>query len=377
MSKVIYFDSASKTIPYEEVISTYVEIQKAFFANPSSIHFEGVKALRYLDLCREKILNNLKVKNRDVVFTSSATESNNLAIKGFALKYKNRGKHIISTIYEHESVKEALKQLEDEYGFKVTYLVPDSNGVISVDDVLKNITNETILISIMAVNNEIGSVNDIAAIGKELINYPKLCFHVDAAQAIGKVDIDYSNVDLLTISAHKIHGLVGSACLIIKKNLNLLPLLSGGGQELGLRSSTIDIANVAAFTYAFERSIKERNRHYETIKPLADKLLNYLNEHKDIYHVNSSGINPYVINFSTITKKGSVVVEALSRIGIMVSSTSACSSNKEKGSYVVASICNNPNVYNNTIRVSLSYLNNEEEMKEFIKSLDLIIKEIR
>lgn len=377
MNKIIYFDSASKTIPYAESIDKYNEIQKMYFANPSSIHFEGVKASRYVDSCREEILKSLKLTNRDVIFTSSATESNNLAIKGFCLKYKNRGKHIISSIYEHESVKEALNQLQNEFGFEVTYLLPDENGHITTDNVISHIQNDTILVSIMAVNNEIGSINDIVSISKSLLKYPKICFHVDAAQAVGKTQIDFSNVGMLTVSSHKLHGLVGSAALVIKKNLLLLPIFSGGGQEFGLRSGTVDIANIASFTYALSRSIKEYSLHFNNVKKLADLLYNYLNQHSDVYRINSNKENPFIINFSTITKKGSVVVEALSRRGIMVSSTSACSSNKEKGSYVVASINKDSNVYNNTIRVSLSYLNSEEEMNYFIESLDSIIKEIR
>ncbi|MCQ2802495.1 MAG: cysteine desulfurase [Bacilli bacterium] len=376
-NKIIYLDSASKTIPYEECFEVFNNAQKQYFANPSSIHFEGVKALRYIDGCREEILNALSLSNKNILFTSSATEANNLALKGFAFKYKNRGKHIISTSYEHESVKEALKQLEEEFGFEVTYLKPNSEGVISVSDVISQIRKDTILVSIMAVNNEIGSINDIDAIGKELKKYPKICFHVDAAQAIGKIKMDFNQVDLLTISGHKIHGFVGSAALIFKKNLVVLPMFSGGGQEFGLRSSTLDIANISVLTYALKTSIKEGKNHFDSVSKLSTLLYEYLSKHPEKYHINSNNKNPYIVNFSTISKKGSVVVEALSRNGIMVSSTSACSSYKEKGSYVVESINSDPNVFNNTIRVSFSYLNTVSEIETFIKTLDKIVEEIR
>ena len=375
-NKIIYFDNAAKSIPYDEVINVYNEATRKYFANPSSIHFQGVKTQRIIDKCKDEIKSLLKMNNHQVVFTSSATEANNLAIKGFCLKYKKRGNHIITSEYEHPSVLEVLRQLEKEFGFEVTYLKPNKKGVIEVNDVINNIRHDTILVSIMAVNNEIGTINPISEIAKELKKYPKIVFHVDAAQAIGKIDIAYQDVDMVSISGHKTHGLVSSSALLIRKNLELLPLFSGGEQEYGYRSGTVDVAMALALLEAIKISLKDLKAHYEKVSLLADKLLNYLKNNPDLYEINGDS-NPYIVNFSSRTKKGSVIVEALSRKGIMVSSTSACSSYKQKGSYVVSSLGKDDNISLNTIRVSFSYLNELEEVDEFIDALKEIIGAIR
>ena len=380
MNKIIYLDNASKTIPYPEVVEKYNEISATYFANPSSIHALGARANRELELGKEEILKLFKLPNHRVIYVSNATEANNLAIKGTALKYKNRGKHIITTAYEHPSVLEAFRQLADEFGFDVTCLLPNSDGVITSESVKKVLRDDTILVSVMAVNNEIGSINPIEDIAKLLKGYPKVLFHVDAAQEVGKNinPINYQDVDMITISSHKTHGLIGVGALLIKKNIELLPLLSGGGQEYGLRSGTNDLALASAFVTALKISFRDYKKHYETVKDCADILLEYLNAHKDLFELNSpSPINPYIINFSTLTKKGSVVVEALSNNGIMVSSISACHSSKEKGSHVAKALGKGEKIAGNTIRVSLSYLNNKEDMETFIKTLDNIIGAIR
>ena len=380
MNKIIYLDNASKTIPYLEVVEKFNEISTTYFANPSSIHALGNRANRELELTKEEILKLFKLNNHRVVFTASATEANNLAIKGVALKYRHRGKHLITSAYEHPSVLEAFRQLEEEFGFEVDCLLPNKDGVITSEMVKKLIRNDTILVSVMAVNNEIGAINPIEDIANLLKDYPKIYFHVDAAQEIGKNinPISYQNVDLVTVSAHKTHGLIGVGALLIKKNLELLPLLSGGGQEYGLRSGTSALALAVSFSKALEISIRDYKKHYEIVMKNSNLLLEYLKSHPDLYELNlPTNINPYIINFSTLTKKGSVVVEALSNLGVMVSSISACHSKKEKGSHVVKALGKGDKIANNTIRVSLSYLNTEEDIKILISDLEQIIGAIR
>ena len=377
-TKLIYLDNASTTRVNPRVLDIYNKTHQDYFANPSSIHKEGQKSFYLLNRSKEELLRILNLKDSDVIYLSGATEANNLAIKGVALRYKNRGNHIITSIYEHPSVLEAFKQLEKEFGFEVTYLSPDNNGFITVESVKAALKDNTILVSIMAVNNEIGVINPIEEISNVLEKYPKVIFHVDACQAIGKININYSKVDLLTISGHKIHGLVGFGALIKKKKIELLPLNSGGGQENGFRSGTEDLANANALVEAIKISIAEQKDNYSYISSLRDKLLEYLNEHPDLYEINSlDKNNPYIVNFSTLTKKGSVVVEALSNNNIMVSSTSACHSSKEKGSYVVKSLNKSDRAANNTIRVSLDRSNTIEEIEIFINTLNQIIGEIR
>ena len=379
-NNLIYFDNASTTRVDPRVLEVYNKTHEENFANPSSIHKEGQRAFYLFNRTKEEILRLLNLRDSEVVYLSGATDDNHLAIKGVALRYKNRGNHIITSIYEHPSVLEAFKQLEKEFGFKITYLYPNRDGVITVQSVQEAITDKTILVSLMAVNNEIGAINQIEEISNVLEKYPKIIFHVDASQAIGKLekDINYSKVDLLTISGHKIHGLVGYGALIKKKKIDLLPLNSGGGQEYNYRSGTEDLAGATALLKAIELALKEEKKHYEHVLELGNKLVSFLREHSDLYELNlPNPFNPYIINFSSLTKKGSVIVEALSNNNIMVSSVSACHSSKEKGSYVVKSLGKDDRVSNNTIRVSLDYSNTLEEIDIFISTLEKIIGEIR
>jgi len=380
MPNIIYLDNASTTKLDPIVKEAFSCAIEKYYANPSSIHKLGQEANYLLNKTKDEILGLLKCNDHQVIFTSGATESNNLAIKGVCLRYKNRGNHIITSIYEHPSVLEAFKQLEKEFGFEVTYLYPNSDGIISVQDVKKALKKETIFVSIMAVNNEIGSLNPIEEIADLLKTYPKVIFHSDAAQLIGKTNknINFNKIDLLTISAHKMHGLVSSGVLIKRKKIELLPLASGGGQEYNFRSGTNDLASALAFKKTLELSLLSSKERYLYVENLANRLISYLKSNPDLYELNlPKEINPYIINFSSIKKKGSVVVEALSNAGIMVSSISACHSSKEKGSYVVASLGKNEIVSNNTVRVSLDYLNTNEDIDTLVSTLDKIIKDIR
>ena len=380
MPNIIYLDNASTTKLDPVVKETFSSALDKYYANPSSIHKLGQEANYLLNKTKDEILTLLRCSDHQVIFTSGATESNNLAIKGVCLRYKNRGNHIITSIYEHPSVLEAFKQLEKEFGFEVTYLYPNSDGIISAQDVKKALKKETIFVSIMAVNNEIGSVNPIEEIADLLKDYPKVIFHSDAAQLIGKTNknINFSKIDLLTISAHKMHGLVSSGVLIKRKKIELLPLASGAGQEYNFRSGTNDLASALAFKKTLELALSTSKERYLHVEGLANRLISYLKSNPDLYELNlPKEINPYIINFSSIKKKGSVVVEALSNAGIMVSSISACHSSKEKGSYVVASLGKSELISNNTVRVSLDYLNTNEDIDTLVSTLDKIIKDIR
>ena len=379
-NNIIYFDNAATTKVDPQVLECFNKAHQDYFANPSSIHRIGQEANHILSRCKEDTLRLINLNNHQIIYLSGATEANNLAIKGVAFRYKNRGNHLITTTYEHPSVLEAFKQLEKEFGFEVTYLNPNKDGVIDIAELDAAIRKETILVSIMAVNNEIGAINPIEDIANMLSKYPKILFHTDACQAIGKLEraINFDKVDLVTVSAHKIHGMVGFGALIKKKNIELLPLNSGGGQEYDLRSGTNDLAGALAFKKTLELALSTQKERYDYVSKLADKLFKYLNERVDLFEMNiPNPINPYIINFSTLTKKGSVVVEALSNQGIMVSSVSACHSSKEKKSYVVEALGKSDKVSNNTIRVSLDYTNTDEEMDYFLSLLDKIIGEIR
>ena len=378
IDKFIYFDNASTTKVDPEVLAIYTKVCETTFANASSIHFEGQKASRLLDKSRELILSTLGLTNsHQVIFTSGATEANNIAIKGFALKFKNRGNHIITSAVEHASVLETVRQLEKEFGFTVTYLPVDEQGKIKFDELKNAITDKTILVSIMAVNNEIGVINDIEKIGKLLKDYPKIAFHVDATQAIGKVNLKYNDVDFISFSGHKIHGLKGTGALIKRKNIELLPVISGGGQEDNFRSGTNDVAGSVSLSKALQLATSKISQNKPRIAEISAVIYDYLETNPDLYEVNSSKENPYIINFSLKTKKASVIVEGLSNRNIMVSSISACHSKKEAFSHVVEAMNKGDNLSHNTVRISLDESNTIEEAKVFIEELDNLIRGIK
>lgn len=374
----IYLDNASTTKPYPELIELYKRISDDYFANPSSIHFEGQKAHDLLEKSRGVILDALHLeKEHEVIFTSGATESINLGIKGYCLQNKNRGKHIISSAIEHPAVKESIQQLVDCFDFEAIFLPVDKNGKVSLDDLKAAIREDTILVSIMAVNNEIGSINPIEDIAKLLKDYPKIVFHVDATQAIGKINLNYQDVDMISFSGHKIHGLHSSGALIKKKKITLLPINSGGGQENGFRSGTNDLPLAVTLAKAVKLEQDKIDENKRDLSAKSAYLLEYLNNHKDLYHLNSTGENPFIVNFSLKTKKASVVVEALSNRGIMVSSISACHSRKEAISDTVFELTKDVNLAHNTVRVSFDSNNTLEEVKILVEELDNIIKEIK
>ena len=377
MDKVIYLDNAATSKVDQEVLDSYNQITTKYFANPSSIHHLGQEANRLLEKSREQILKLVSLSHHEVIFTSGATEANNLAIKGYAYANRGRGNHLITTATEHPSVLNAMKQLQEE-GFVLTILPVNEKGQVEVNSVSAAIMDETILISVMAVNNETGAINPIREISNIAKKYPKIAFHVDMVQAIGKVDIPLDNVDMISIAGHKIHGLLGSGVFIKEKKIILKPLLNGGGQENNLRSGTNTLALSASLAKALRIAIDHQKENYEHVKSLAGYLLNYLKDNDDKYVINSScKDNPYIVNFSLKKHKASVVVEALSNRNIMVSSLSACHSKGEDYSYVVYAMNKDMCLAHNTIRVSFSYDNTLEEVKTFTKELTAIIKEIK
>ena len=377
MDNIIYLDNAATSKVHPEVLESFNQITLKYFANPSSIHALGQEAQRLLEKSREQILNLFNLKHHEVIFTSGATEANNLAIKGYAFANKGRGNHIITTAIEHPSVLNTVKQLE-KYGFEITILPVNEKGVIEVNSLKAAIKDNTILVSIMSVNNETGAINPIKEVGKILKEYPKIAFHVDMTQAIGKIDIPLDNIDMFSFAGHKIHGLLGSGALIKEKKIILEPLNNGGGQENNLRSGTNTLALSASLAKALRLAINTQKENYEKVSRLRDYLLSYLKDNPDKYHLNSFDLaNPYIVNFSLLEHKASVVVEALSNKGIMVSSLSACHSKNEDYSYVVYAMNQDMKLAHNTIRVSFSYENTVDDVNALIRGLKQIVKEIK
>lgn len=376
INNFLYFDNAATTKPSKEILDFYSSIESDQFANPNSVHRLGVKANSLLDKARESILNSFKCQNHRVIFTSSATEANNLAIKGYCLAHKNRGNHIITTSIEHPSVLETFKQLE-QFGFEVTILPVNNDGIISLDDLKSSIKNSTILVSAMAVNNEIGSINPIEDIASIISKYPKIVFHVDTTQAIGKTNLPYDKIDMFVVSSHKIHGIKNSGALIVKKGIELMPLLSGGGQEDGFRSGTQSVALALTLAKVISKEttlLDKKNIHVSELYSLAKSELKKI----DYIVINDSNYPSfYILNFSLLSKKASVVVEALSNRGIYVSTVSACHSKKEKMSYVLKAMGKNDLVSSNSIRLSFDESNTKNEIFSFVNELKNILESIK
>lgn len=377
VNKMIYFDNAASTKPSKEVLDAYLSAALNDFENPNSLHKYGVRNLTHINRVRQNILKLLGFSSDyEVIFTSGATESNNLAILGYARKNSSRGKKIITSSVEHESVLNVFKELEKE-GFNVTYLSPNNEGKFDLEEFKKEFTKDTILVSIMTVNNEAGFKTNIEEIAKIVHENPKCVLHSDCAQTLGKYKVNFNTFDLVTISGHKINGLKGIGALIKKKKVNLEPIVYGGGQENGLRSGTLDYPSIVAFNVAIENAMKNFAINYSNITKLHDYLIDELSKIEEVTLHLFKDYTPYIINFSLRTKKGSVIVEALSNKEVFVSSVSACNSKNEPLSYVLLNLGKSIEEAKNSIRLSLGKDSTIKECQDFIRIFKEILLEVR
>ncbi|EDL65334.1 cysteine desulfurase family protein [Bacillus sp. SG-1] len=375
---MIYFDNSATTKPYKEVLQTFLKVNEDYFANPSSIHALGGRVETLITKSRKQVASLLEIKETEVFFTSGGTESNNLALKGTALHYRNRGRHIITTVIEHPSIIETCEQLK-ELGFDITYLPVDSHGSVRVQDVLDALRDDTILVSIMHVNNEVGSIQPVEAIGKALKSYPKVIFHVDHIQGIGKVPLSFheAGIDLCSISGHKIHGLKGTGMLYIKEGLKISPLLSGGEQERKIRSGTENTGGIVSFAKALRLHFEKSGKELEYIRKLNAYLRGKLNQIDGItIHSPAAGAAPHIVNFSVQDIRGEIFVHALEEFNIYVSTTSACSSKKNIPSRTLQGMGVNESLLDTSVRVSFSFENTKEEVDAFCSAIEKVKKNL-
>lgn len=377
--KVIYLDNSATTKPYKEVLDTFQKISSEYYGNPSSLHGLGSKAQMLLTQGRKQMAELLKVKPQEIYFTSGGTESNNLAIKGTAFQFRNRGKHIIASAVEHPSVLEAVSFLE-QIGFRVSILPVDKEGRVSVKDVEKEICDDTILVSVMHVNNEVGTIQPIEEIGKLLSKYPKVLFHVDHVQGAGKIPLNLkeNNIDLCSISGHKFHGLKGTGLLYIREGVHILPILSGGGQEGNMRSGTENVAGIVAMSKAFRLTTERQKEGVQRLYEMKEKFIRELKEIEEVVvHTPEQNSAPHILNFSVKGFKGEVFVHALEKEGIYVSTTSACSSKKKGVSSTLSAMGVDPALAKGAIRISLSYENTMDEVTRTIEVIKEQIKKLK
>ncbi len=369
---MIYFDNAATTKIYDDALTSYVQVSQKFFGNPSSLHQLGVDAYQVLTKARAQVASLLSVQPEEIFFTSGGTESNNWAIKGTALEKSVFGKHIITTKIEHPSVIQTCKQLE-RFGFEVTYLDVDSKGIVSIDQLKESLRKDTILVSVMAVNNEVGAVQPIAEIAKVLEEYPSIHFHVDCVQAVERASqlLSIGRIDLLSLSAHKFHGPRGVGIMYKKFGRKIQALLTGGGQEKGERSTTENLPGIVATTKALRMALEEKSVTGE----LRSQLLKELATKPEIRIFSPEDGASHVLCFAIKGVRGEVVVHAFENHGIYISTTSACSSKKADSSSTLYAMDVPTEWATGAVRVSFSNDNTKEEVEQFIKVLHQLMKQ--
>lgn len=377
--KRIYLDYAATTPTHPEVVEAMLPYFSGAFGNPSSLYNCGQAAKEALEEVRARVANLIGAQSKEIVFTSGGTESDNSAIKGVAYANRDKGNHIITTAIEHHAVLETCRFLETE-GFSVTYLPVDGYGTVAPEDVRKAITNKTTLISVMQANNEVGTIEPIAEIGK-IAREAGLYFHTDAVQTAGHIpiNVDEFGVDLLSISAHKLYGPKGVGALYIRKGTKLLPFMHGGEQEGSRRASTENVPGIVGFGKAVELAQQETNEEAERITSLRDKLINGLLERIDHVRLNGHPRNrlPNNVNVSVAFVEGESMCLNLDLAGICAATGSACSSASEEPSHVLMALGVPPQEAHGSLRFSLGKWTTEEDIDKVIELLPQIVAKLR
>lgn len=367
---MIYLDYAAATPVDQEVLSRYIEVTNKYFANPNSSHQLGQNANNLIIASTKKIASYLNIEPEEIIYTSGASESNNLAIKGIAERYKNFGKHILISSLEHNSIVSSATRLQEQ-GFEVELLPVTKEGLIDLAILKNKIREDTILVSICTVDSEIGLKQPIEKIGEILKQYPNCHFHTDATQAIGKIPVDLQNVDLLTFAPHKFYGLPGIGVLIKKKNISLHPQIDGGKSTTIYRSGTPETANIAALEKALSLSINTMQERYQIVEKLYQQLKQKLATYPKVAMNNTTNSIPYTLNFSIEGIKSTDIQKKLEENDIYVSTKTSCCPIMTPSKLVYA-LTKDKNKASSSIRVSLSHLTTQQEIEIFISTFDKI-----
>lgn len=367
---MIYLDYAATTPLSDDIRHTYEKLLDTHFANADSAYKIGYEVNGLMEKSRALIAEMLHVRTDELIFTSCASEANNLAIKGAAFQYANRGRHLVTTSIEHSSVTHTFEQLRDVFGFEVDFLRCDAQGHLDLAELESKIRPDTILVSTMYVNNETGVVHPIDCIAKIIHKKnPKTKYHVDMVQALGKLPIDLEGVDLASFSAHKIFGLKGSGLLFKRHNTTLVPLINGGQQEGHLRGGTSNALVNIVFAKTMRLALEQRQSHYETVKHLNSYLREALKKRADIVINSPDDASPYILNISIPHYKPEVIVHDLETKGIYLSTKSACSSRDTEVSHTLAAMNLPREIAISALRISLSHVTTIEDIDVFLRAL--------
>ncbi len=372
-----YFDNSATTVVTESVKDIVVKAMTEDYGNPSSMHMIGVNAEKYVKTAKENIAKILKVDEGEIYFTSGGTEGNNMAIIGSANANKRAGNRVITTKIEHSSVANPMKYLEKQ-GFDVVYLPVDNNGIVDMEVLKKEMTKDTILVSIMNVNNEVGAIEPVSEIGKYIKSVnPSVVYHVDAIQAFGKMEIRprKENIDILTVSGHKIHAPKGSGFMHIKKNTKVNPIILGGGQQEGMRSGTENVPGIAGIGQAAKDCYDNLEKNVAHMTELKDYLIDELSK-LDGVTINSQKGNagaPHIVSASFENVRSEVLLHALEDKGVYISAGSACSSNRPAVSETLKAMGIDSKLLGSTVRFSFCELNKKEEIDYCIEQLKVML----
>lgn len=371
---MIYLDYSATTPVNKEVLASFSKAAIEYPGNPNSLHKLGLESNKLIEASTKQIAKILGVKENEIIYTSGSSESNNLAIKGIADKYKNRGKHIITTNFEHSSIYGPISYLQKD-GFDVDFVKTLDNGLVDLEDLERLIRDDTILVTICSVNSEIGVRQPIEEIKKIVKKHEKCFLHVDMTQSIGKEKISLDDIDLVSFSAHKFYGLKGIGCLIKKEKIALEPIIHGGKSTTIYRSGTPCLPLIVSLAKALRLAYENFDAKYEHVKELNSYLKEKLS-HYDLVRINSNDYCiPHILNISVLNVKPETMQHALEEYDIYISTKTACSS-KENISRAVLALTNDKERAVSSVRISLSYLTTKEECDEFLKAFDKCYKEL-
>lgn len=377
---MIYFDNSATTKPYPEVLATYTEVATRIWGNPSSLHNLGSQATRILEASRKQIAELIGKKAEEIYFTSGGTEGDNWILKGVAFEKAPYGKHIIVSDIEHPAIKESAAWLKTQ-GFEVDYAPVDARGFVKVDALANLLRPDTTLVSIMAVNNEIGSIQSIHEIAALLEDRPTVSFHVDAVQALAKVATEVylpERVDFATFSSHKFHGLRGVGFVYIKEGKKITPLLTGGGQEKEMRSTTENVAGIAATAKALRLAMENQEAFASNTQQMKEVIRKELANYPDVTIFSGEDhFAPHILTFGIKGVRGEVVVHAFEEFDIYISTTSACSSKAGKPAGTLIAMGVDKSIAQTAVRLSLDLENDMSQVEQFLTKFKLIYEQTR
>ena len=377
---MIYFDNSATTKPYPEVLATYTEVATRIWGNPSSLHNLGSQATRILEASRKQIAELIGKKADEIYFTSGGTEGDNWILKGVAFEKAPYGKHIIVSDIEHPAIKESAAWLKTQ-GFEVDYAPVDARGFVKVDALASLLRPDTTLVSVMAVNNEIGSIQPIHDIAALLEDRPTISFHVDAVQALAKVATEVylpERVDFATFSSHKFHGLRGVGFVYIKEGKKITPLLTGGGQEKEMRSTTENVAGIAATAKALRLAMENQEAFASKTQQMKEVIRKELANYPDVTVFSGEDhFAPHILTFGIKGVRGEVVVHAFEEFDIYISTTSACSSKAGKPAGTLIAMGVDKSIAQTAVRLSLDLENDMSQVEQFLTKFKLIYEQTR